>query len=179
MSAKKEKYALMWYFLYKRSFRLCATEMSVCRDFIADILTIDRKGMAIEIEIKRNKSDFYSELRTIHAIMADHDSQDIFNKYKKHHIYLKKVKNETFRHTKGFLMPSKFYFGLPPNLIDYAKAALKGTPYGIICIMPPYESYVVKTASKLHSESVAEDVMLQVSRRINFENLSLIEKSFT
>ena len=109
-----------------------------------DILTDDGK-MTTEIEVKITKSDLKAESKKM--------------------LY-RKLKHDLYRTSKSWIVPNKFYFCVPSNLVEFTKEYAKelNPKYGVIefdekfiDILPNrrysnHESYVkvVKKAGKLH-----------------------------
>ena len=179
MTSNEAKLSLLKYYMYKRDYVYAATEVMVPIGCFADILTYDRKLFATEIEIKVTKADFMLEIKSVNK--ARDTNNLIVSRQKKclkHFIYLREAKDYLRRYNLvSVILPSKFYFAVPEELIDFAKEYVK-SPYGLISLPNDYycDPKVVKRGQYLHKEPLTTDNVIKLSRKACTENINLRNK---
>lgn len=150
------KYALMYYFRFKRQW-LCASE---CND--NDVMAITDKDI-IDVEIKISKYDLWKG-----------------EAKKSKHKFYSDIENPYWEYRRR-LMPNRFYICVPLDLEDEAKKWVEeiNPKYGIIIYHPKRHVInsitMAKTARTLNKEvfkGLEKDIMMRVCS----ENIGLIGK---
>lgn len=132
--------------------------------FSSDVLAVQtEKGRFIEVEVKVSKSD----------LMAD------FKKYK-HEYYLHQYKTgeplKDSRRWKWYnsFVPKQFFFAVPEEMLEYTLNAVEDLPYGVICYRDSGVAHfrrvrIEKTAKRLHTKPVPENVISDILLRMSSE----------
>ena len=173
------KIELSRYYLFERQFLIVTTEQVGVKG-TSDVWVMDKDYMSIEIEIKVSKSDLMTELTTIKNLMLKNLHPVLYAdknggaKWDKHRAYLKKREP----HDIPNLLPNRFYFAVPEELVGVALEHIKDTPYGLLMVTGSQYSAacntkVIKSGKLLHKGLVAQTVIKQTMRRLAFENKNL------
>ena len=178
MNSNSIKVEVSKYFLWKRQFVSCATEVQLpglLGYSIADVIVFNKKHISYEIEVKVNRSDFIRELKVIEQVLLRDNATAKYSgkdqcKFKKHDIYLNTYM-DAYVLQKVFA-PNYFCFAVTAPLRDLAIKRLEGLPYGIICVNH-HSVKVIKRAKRLHKKTLEEKYLLSQRKKLSNENLNL------
>jgi hypothetical protein len=166
----------MWYFLIKRYFMACTTEMEICNGFIADVVAIKEDRQIYEVEIKTSKADLRSELKSIKQVLSGAvlDHKEYGAKYEKHKMYITGKYENWSGDINTFTAANRFYFAIPEALKEVAIEGLDGSPYGVILLGKKYVSHVLKRAKLLHKNKISGHKIFKVIHRLSLENMNYL-----
>ncbi len=167
ITAEQLKNTAISWMLYDRGFLGAVTESYNS----SDVLGIRYTLYSVEIEVKIQRGDLRSELRTIEEI-KDSIICPKGNKSSKHVSYLRpKI------HPYSFI-PNEFYFFGPEEILKGAGDILADTPYGLMVYLPDRKYWqekikIIKRAKKLHMTKVTNYYLVPLLRKVSVENCVL------
>lgn len=171
MNSKEVKAEMLSHALYRLHYMAAVTEYGGKGVMgVADIFTVHTSGYTHEFEVKVTKADLAGEIETIQYLLnaqteLGQEPKKYFAKSDKHRIYLNGPRTELY---KDFaLRPNKFSFVVPVELSEYAKAALKSTPYGLYVVTSGPECYL--KADFLHKDKVESEVLENILHKACIE----------
>lgn len=143
------KFALLWYFRFRRQW-LCATECHLW-----DVVAFNDKYI-IEVEVKVSKYDLWKGEA----------------KKEKHKIY-----NSASSYLHDLLSPNKFYICVPETLMGEAEKWVEATNknYGIIICQGHYD-IVIRRSAKPIKEGYDTRIKDDILKRVCTENIMLMRK---
>lgn len=159
----------------------------------ADLIAVKWGGEVVEYEIKCSKADLVGEIRAIRAAIDEANTMEMVPQYRlpfaradddpiplvakikadiklshtkiaKHRHYLvKQEEPNRWGTNRRQFRPHKFYFAVPTELVDVAKAELKGIKqYGVYNVET---GEIVKKAFRIHTDSIGDNVFFDLFTR--------------
>jgi hypothetical protein len=171
MNSKQVKSEMLAHALYRLHYMAAVTEYGGKGVLgVADIIAVHQSGYSHEFEVKVTKADLAGELETIKYLLdpqteLGQEPKKYLAKSDKHRIYINGPSNETYAQLE--LRPNKFSFVVPVELSEYAKAALKNTPYGLYVIKSGPECSL--KADYLHKEKVTSELLEDILHKACME----------
>lgn len=144
---------MVGYLLYKKQYMVAFTESFNN----ADVFAIKRSHYTIEIEVKNTKDDLRGELNSIRYIIDRTPDDDIFGnpKIKGNRKYYKHLEYISGRFSG--IVPNEFCFLVPEDLLEFAAAGIKGTPYGLFVYYPGRGDYYEQIENVIVPQKIHEE----------------------
>lgn len=176
--------------IHYRGYTAGITEFGVWYGHLADVAGLREDGTVDEFEIKTDKADLMSEVKTIfevlewrHARLLDERARPerLGNKFNKHRQYLGADPTYSGKNQEGKNIPNRFYFVVPDGLVKMVEPIVNQTPYGIYAIADEQNTnpgnygnlYCIKRAKKIHGFPFDKATLTLMFRRASSENLAL------
>lgn len=175
------KFKVMEHLKYKKNCPIVVTEFKNG----SDVFGVNRSNYSIEVEVKVDKFDLLSELKTIKYLLDPENDPSYghyktrtggdayLNKFSKHRSYL-------FSESKYETRPRYFFFAIPQGLMDLESLeVLKQTPYGLMVVGERdwWNSVLERWPAKPLSKNKFEDFYGIAQKTVNM-NLDLMEKIY-
>lgn len=187
MTSKEIKHKLLFDLLYRRGYHMAVTEKTMFYG-IADVFAMSKAEYTHELEIKTSRQDLKSEIDAIELVLSGKKQEKHLAKFHKHLAYLK-LDNRGSKYslfdpeedTRPYILktfekpeveksriPNKFSFAVTPDLKEYAKKSIEGTPYGLFVIHAHSIDLEVQ-AKHLHKEKISREEVMYLLRKVSIE----------
>jgi len=141
----------------------------------SDVFGINQSRYGIEVEVKTDKLDLRTELKTIYNIVNGKFQMRTTKCYK----HLSYLKGEETGNEK----PRYFYIAIPEEFIGITKTTLMGTPYGILVVKERgfngQSHIIVEEALKpkvLSDRKIEDSELIHFITKASAENINLRER---
>lgn len=181
---------LMMYLSYRLHHKYMVTEGPNA----SDVFSVNTNDFTHEFEIKTNKADLQKEFNCMFPKgKAEELMQKAFfrsdNKVIKHFSYKKRLPLYEYENYNNYLpkvkyiVPNRFIFVIPENLLEYALNKIHNMPYGIMTFRTDdnYDWWRFKTVKKsnfLHMEKCPIDIKIKMLDRSVNEVVYLRDKIY-
>ena len=172
VTADQMKDALCYHLMESSNYNMATTEHTNAGGE-ADVFGLNKNLWRVEFEIKVTRFDLKGELKAISSILTGFKLPKKAHKIDKHRLYLGK----TDENNTGKEIPNFFYFFVPKLLGAYCLMNIRNTPYGLWTYDEKDGIYCSKKATRMHELPITNKELIDISRRLTYENIALRKKS--